>query len=351
MRTLFAIAIVLPLAACGLQTSPSVHGIEFPSCNVSPDDPRCGYAPDAGSVGSGPPFIAAPPEFIAGVAASGTQVAVLVALGGGASAVFSMDPTTGARTLLSGTLADGTSRGAGVALASATSIAVETDGSIDVATSTAVIHIVPSTGDRTVLLDVSTPLSCPPTSAPLQADLSSGIAASPRGLLLFSHSMMPMLSAVVAVTSAGCTTVSSDGPSGVGSGPAISFIAGHFVVGDGSLFWFDYASRLASIDLATGNRALTAIDNQSMVPSGWLFQNQALAFESGDVLAIVNTHDLLSVHVASGVQSDFGYASYFAATVNGIAPHPTGWPLLIVAEVNGIRLLNLANGRGFWLSR
>jgi hypothetical protein len=261
------IVLATALTTCGFQATMAVNGVPFPMCSSPTSLPQCTNGSPPGSISSGPPFVAtAFVDSIVSAALGSSNLVVLVAVRSGSGAVFSMDSTSGARTLVSGTLDDGTTRGAGPMMTPSvlSAIAVAPDGTIDVLTADGLFQIDPVTGDRTLVVTADATMICAPLTTPLQIETTPALAATTAGAIVVGSGAGT--DALIAVTPAGCTTIAawtefSTTLPPIGSGPAISAPM-HIAVSESVAYAMDIvagASVIETIDLQSGDRATVAV--------------------------------------------------------------------------------------------
>ncbi len=317
----------------------SVHGVSFPICPQS-NDPRCVRDPAPGSIATGPPLVSSPTESIMSATLDGQRLAVVVASDTG-GAVYSVDTTSGARSLVSGTTASGAARGSGPDWRAPGSIAVAPDGSWHVLSATGVFRVDVATGDRSIVVPIGDPVTCAGETGLLQLDSAGGLAASVRGEVMSARRVgVPRTYsyALVTLDTAGCAVVSW--------GYANS--AAQFAFDGASVYAAsDVNSDIARIDLASGASSLV---RRRVVGDPQLGGGFPITFGAGELLTHGYAIGPIAIDVATGVETDYGYRNDQSAITIEIA-HPAGWPLLLVVGHSGVALFNRARGNTAWLSR
>lgn len=342
-------------------------------CVASAKDPRCGRVSwvAGGSIGSGPAVRGGPgfPSIGDGFV-DGNRLVAAVELGAQSDdngAIMSFDLTTGDRTIVSGktedpakgpvTVGTGPDLGfvRGVAQSGSTWLALVSKGSTD---PVSIIRIDPKTGNRTLEAKIDKPPTCAGSTAKLQIDPTSGIAASPDGTAYVAAGNMSRAVTILAFKGGSCSVVTMSGAGGFeskGSGPTIES-QDHYrsLRYEGGKIWalHGITNSLMTIDVATGNRArVSSGESSTRVGAGDAklgYTTLALAgARVWTVGAWAGTRDfiLTDALVSNGQRTSHdapnGPASRDGAT--GVFVHPTK-PLLVLVVDNAVVLYDPATG-------
>lgn len=369
------VAFVVPHARPNA-ASAAPNGLSLVDCTQRSNekDPKCN-ASEAGTVGSGPKFSGGLTTAVNHGFVSGNELIVAVELTGADDdygGIFSIDLSTGKRTLRSGKLKDPVegdqSKGTGKSLNMVRDVAPGPNGTwIALAakgttSNRTLLSIDPSTGNRKVVFD-DAKATCTGASVPVSFDPISGVTVGPDGSIFAVLNNMPQSSGkgIAKISPDGkCSVVTlSGGGTSKGTGPDMigSFLYNVTFRKD-ALYILQYNTHpsILSIDPKTGNRKMISVspdkgtgpdmggDSMAIAPDGtfWTYNG----FRSG-------VTGLVSVDPATGNRTRHepkgGPARRIQGPDRGIWVHPDGKHVLLQYG-NAILVYDPATGNSNTLS-
>jgi hypothetical protein len=330
---------------------------------------------DVGTVGSGPKFTGGLTTSVNHGFISGNELIVAVELQGSDDeygGIFSIDLTSGKRTLRSGKLKDPVegdqTKGAGKSLNMVKDVALAPNGSwialanTGLVSSRTIFSIDPATGNRKVIFDDAL-VPCAGASGKVAFDPSSGLTVGSDNAIYLVLNNMPQSSGkgIAKLTLDGkCSVVTlSGGPKNIGTGPDVigSFLYNVTFKGDSLyLLQFNTHPSVLSIDPKTGNRKMVSVspdkgtgpdargDSMAVAADGTIWTYHG--YRSGST-------DLVSIDPTTGNRTAYtpkrGPVGRIQGADRGIWVHPNGKNILLQYG-NAILIFDPATGNSNTLS-